>query len=111
MVSRKTSAAPRMRLETVELEVRGQSAAKLSQRGQQFTAAGALSYLECARSRDLDLDLVSRLETERLDDRCRKAHAEAVAPFRDLHGRPPPWIYICPFYIHALRGRKAKSRA
>src|SRR5690242_20599785 len=70
----------------VETEAGGQAPAEPAQRCEQLASRGPLANLEAARARDLDLDLVSRLEAERLDHRGRQPHRQAVAPLCDLHG-------------------------
>ncbi len=74
-----------MGVESVELEIGGQSATVLAEPGQQLARLRFFADLERPRASHLDFDVIAFSKTQRLHHRRRQTNRQTVTPFRDLH--------------------------
>src|SRR6476659_9126792 len=74
-----------MRFEPVEAEPCRQPSAIFPEPRYKLVRRRHLGHLKRVGADDVNLDRVTFLEPERLDDGAGQADREAVAPFRDLH--------------------------
>ena len=88
-----------IRFEAVESETLGQPTAILAQARKQLTGARRFAHCEGATARDLDLDVITLLQAERLDNRGGQSNRKAITPPGYLHRRAP-LIYMSKKYIH-----------
>jgi hypothetical protein len=79
-----------IRIVTVEFEVSRHHAAETSQPVQPFLPVSFPRSIECRSGvGDLDIDVVTFLQTEGIDNCRRDPNGQAVAPSENLHGDAP----------------------
>ena len=81
-------ASPLARVQSIEPEIRRKTAAILAQPGQKFTGAWGLLNRERTVAADVNLDVVSGLEIERLDYGGWQPDGKAVTPLFYQHFSP-----------------------
>src|SRR5437588_8483315 len=74
--------------QAIKFEVLRKASAELSQLREQLARRRAFLDLKGPRARDLNLDFVAFLESQRLDHGRRQTHRQTVPPLRNLHHRP-----------------------
>jgi hypothetical protein len=76
-----------IRLVSVKLEIRRETAAEGAKTFQQFVTPGLAADTELPGVSDMDFDFIAFLELKRFDHGDGKADGETVSPFGDLHAR------------------------
>jgi hypothetical protein len=76
-----------IRLVSVEFEIGRKSAAEGAKTPQQLVTPRLARDIELPAAGDMDFDLITFFEPERLDHSGRKADRETVSPFGDLHAK------------------------